>query len=345
MTVGLREQIIEVMGREHYNILIAQGFTAAGIVASDPGDLQRFMQEHHFPTPTIMALVGFVRRYHTSDVPTTITLKQEKTTRASALRDYLADPSPENEEVLNEKVGAGRRAYVPANGGGVDLEATLAAWNHARTNGGKLPSSWRNSDGAIVNLVCLEDTHRHETVFNPLTGQPLMPFERLAELTEDELLVVAYNCLFGDHAFSSLDEDAVVEGLRMTNPTPTWNRRRNALISARPSEIQAARLLLKGQLVLPKEDSDARGSDASQDGKLRVGRTIDELRPQRNALQQLISIEDIQSICFDLGIDFESLEGNNKPTYFLSLIQHCTRTYRLPQLAEALVKRNPLKLE
>lgn len=57
-----------------------------------------------------------------------------------------------------------------------------------------------------------------------------------------------------------------------------------------------------------------------------------ELTDLREKLNRYFSLGELKTICFDLGIDHESLETSNKPALVESLIVHLGRTGRMPEL-------------
>lgn len=57
-----------------------------------------------------------------------------------------------------------------------------------------------------------------------------------------------------------------------------------------------------------------------------------ELTDLREKLNRYFSLGELKTICFDLGIDHESLDTGNKPALVESLIVHLGRTGRMPEL-------------
>jgi hypothetical protein len=59
-----------------------------------------------------------------------------------------------------------------------------------------------------------------------------------------------------------------------------------------------------------------------------------ELTDLREKLNRYFSLGELKTICFDLGIDHESLETSNKPALVESLIIHLGRTGRMQELLD-----------
>ena len=61
----------------------------------------------------------------------------------------------------------------------------------------------------------------------------------------------------------------------------------------------------------------------------------------RQLMSTAFSMSDIKTLCFDLGVDFETLNGEDKSEKIVSLIQHCSRVEMVPALVEACRKNRP----
>lgn len=61
----------------------------------------------------------------------------------------------------------------------------------------------------------------------------------------------------------------------------------------------------------------------------------------RENMNRYFSLDEIESLCFDLGVDFENIGGNSKPGKVLELIQYMERRGRLEELAGACAKLRP----
>ncbi len=61
----------------------------------------------------------------------------------------------------------------------------------------------------------------------------------------------------------------------------------------------------------------------------------------RQLMSNAFSLSDIKTLCFDLGVDFETLNGEDKSEKIVSLIQHCSRVEMVPALVEACRKNRP----
>ncbi len=58
-------------------------------------------------------------------------------------------------------------------------------------------------------------------------------------------------------------------------------------------------------------------------------------------IESSFTIAEIQNICFDLGIEYENIEGNTKSNKARSLVKHCKRTGQLAQLVEQCKQLRP----
>ncbi len=61
----------------------------------------------------------------------------------------------------------------------------------------------------------------------------------------------------------------------------------------------------------------------------------------RENMNRYFSLDEIESLCFDLGVDFENIGGSSKPGKVLELIQYMERRGRLDELAGACAKSRP----
>lgn len=61
----------------------------------------------------------------------------------------------------------------------------------------------------------------------------------------------------------------------------------------------------------------------------------------RENMNRYFSLDEIESLCFDLGVDFENIGGSSKPGKVLELIQYMERRGRLEELAGACAKSRP----
>ena len=53
-------------------------------------------------------------------------------------------------------------------------------------------------------------------------------------------------------------------------------------------------------------------------------------------LTKRLNISELKILCFQLGIDYETLEANNKPDKVLALIEYLQRRDQLPRLVDYL---------
>ncbi len=61
----------------------------------------------------------------------------------------------------------------------------------------------------------------------------------------------------------------------------------------------------------------------------------------RDALVNYFSLGELRTLCFDLGIDYEDLEGGNKQGKTLALVQYAQRHNRYPDLVNAIRQARP----
>lgn len=61
----------------------------------------------------------------------------------------------------------------------------------------------------------------------------------------------------------------------------------------------------------------------------------------RRAIDEHFNESELKGLCFELGIDFEHLDGNNKADKVRALILYCERHRRLDELVEAIVRLRP----
>jgi hypothetical protein len=61
----------------------------------------------------------------------------------------------------------------------------------------------------------------------------------------------------------------------------------------------------------------------------------------RAALDRFFSEDDLKTLCFELGVDFDNLSSDNKSGKARELIQWCERSERLPDLLAAIVRLRP----
>ena len=54
----------------------------------------------------------------------------------------------------------------------------------------------------------------------------------------------------------------------------------------------------------------------------------------RDQIDQHFNDEELRQLCFDLGTDAENLLGNTRKAKAQSLVEHCLRRNRLPQLGK-----------
>ena len=64
---------------------------------------------------------------------------------------------------------------------------------------------------------------------------------------------------------------------------------------------------------------------------------VDRIKLREN-INRFFSLDEIESLCFDLGVDFENIGGTSKPGKVLELIQYMERRGRLEELAGACAK-------
>ena len=57
-----------------------------------------------------------------------------------------------------------------------------------------------------------------------------------------------------------------------------------------------------------------------------------ELAPLRDQLLRTFNLAELNGLCFDLGIDFESLAGQTRPEKAQSLVAYCDRHNRMDEL-------------
>ena len=67
----------------------------------------------------------------------------------------------------------------------------------------------------------------------------------------------------------------------------------------------------------------------------------EERKRFRKNLIEYLSEQEIKELCFDIGIDYEELEGTTKGSKVISLIVHIERRLQLAGLLEALIERRP----
>jgi len=67
---------------------------------------------------------------------------------------------------------------------------------------------------------------------------------------------------------------------------------------------------------------------------------VDRIKLREN-INRYFSLDEIESLCFDLGVDFENIGGSSKPGKVLELIQYMERRGRLDELAQACNKSRP----
>lgn len=65
------------------------------------------------------------------------------------------------------------------------------------------------------------------------------------------------------------------------------------------------------------------------------------MREFRNAVDTSFNIEEFRTICFDLGIDYDSLRGEGKTAKVRELLLLCVQQGRLPELIDLLSKERP----
>ena len=58
------------------------------------------------------------------------------------------------------------------------------------------------------------------------------------------------------------------------------------------------------------------------------------LRELRQQLEAAMDDEELATLCYDLGVDYENLKGNNKQARARELLLHCERTGKLSELTE-----------
>ena len=63
--------------------------------------------------------------------------------------------------------------------------------------------------------------------------------------------------------------------------------------------------------------------------------------PLRQQMSQAFNLDDLRTLCFDLGIEYEDLAGETKQAKIISLIEYTQRHNRLPHLLETLAKVRP----
>ncbi len=68
--------------------------------------------------------------------------------------------------------------------------------------------------------------------------------------------------------------------------------------------------------------------------------SVDRIKLREN-INRYYSLDEIESLCFDLGVDFENIGGSSKPGKVLELIQYMERRGRLLELADSCRKFRP----
>ena len=81
--------------------------------------------------------------------------------------------------------------------------------------------------------------------------------------------------------------------------------------------------------------NDARGTDPVRSAEFQG------LAELRNLIDQHFSLEEIQTLCFDMQVEFEHLAGNTRPLKIQNLIVYLTQRQRLPDLMEWLKQQRP----
>jgi hypothetical protein len=61
----------------------------------------------------------------------------------------------------------------------------------------------------------------------------------------------------------------------------------------------------------------------------------------RENLMDSFSLEEVQSLCFDLGIEFDDLEGRRKTNKVESLLSYMERRDRIPDLVRVCSQKRP----
>ena len=61
-------------------------------------------------------------------------------------------------------------------------------------------------------------------------------------------------------------------------------------------------------------------------------RLTEQLHPLRKALARHFNLAELNTLCFDLGIDYEELAGATKTEKVTALLDYCERHGRLPAL-------------
>jgi hypothetical protein len=61
----------------------------------------------------------------------------------------------------------------------------------------------------------------------------------------------------------------------------------------------------------------------------------------RALMTSVFDVSDLKNICFDLGIDYENLEGNKKDDKIRELIKHCERSRVLENLVSRCQEKRP----
>ena len=66
-----------------------------------------------------------------------------------------------------------------------------------------------------------------------------------------------------------------------------------------------------------------------------------DFKELRQIITDHFSISDLQTLCFDLGIDYEDLHSNGKTDFARKLIEHCKRNGRVKDLLDYCIKVRP----
>lgn len=72
-----------------------------------------------------------------------------------------------------------------------------------------------------------------------------------------------------------------------------------------------------------------------------MDQTNNLLNQLRQKIEQHFDLNELRVLCHDLGIPWENLSGDNKPTKVISLISHVERRESLPKLLSVLQRERP----